>query len=97
VNTSSYRPLRSVPAPAPTPTPPRRPAPTPPPRRAIYVTIPSAVMAKLRADTIEEAARFLAANGSVQASRKLQAYAQPYREDQARGRAAMTRREVFEA
>lgn len=59
------------------------------------VPIPGAVMARIKADTLEEVARWLAANGAAKTAVKVRHYAQPYREDAARGRAALTAGGVF--
>lgn len=62
-----------------------------------YVTIPSAEMARLKAETIIECARWLDAHGGKVGAAKLRAYAKPYEEDAERGPAALTQGGVFRA
>lgn len=55
-----------------------------------WVAIPSATMARIKAEAIDEAAEWLARNGSKAAGAKLAAYAEPYHRDAERGRHALT-------
>jgi hypothetical protein len=55
-----------------------------------YMTVPPAVVARIRADALEEGARMLDHENKRGAAARLREYLAPYRADAARGSGALT-------